>query len=72
MEPVVALGQVGRLFTHGLSTLRRQKFAALPFGVLSMIVIPVSGTAGSEPVTTSLALSGNFAQIFPNSETCRR
>ena len=37
-----------------------------------MTSIPEDGTAGIEPVMTSAALSGHFAQIFPNSETCSR
>jgi hypothetical protein len=49
-----------------------KKSPSRPSAVLSITSTPFMGTAGIEPVTTSWALSGYFAQILPNSETCRR
>ncbi|WP_416763108.1 hypothetical protein ACNI65_11385 [Roseateles sp. So40a] len=37
-----------------------------------MISMPLLGMAGIEPLTTSSALYGYLAQIFPNSDTCSR
>ena len=43
-----------------------------PSAVLSTTTMPSSGTDGMDPLTTSAALMGYIAEIFPISETCSR